>query len=186
MKKELVNLSKIISYALRHKPDKYNLILDGEGWVLTSELLTSIKTKHPNLVWATSESIADIIDLSDKSRFELSEYSIRALYGHSIPEKIIKTPETPPYYLYHGTTENVIDIIMKNGLQPMRRQYVHLSVDIDTAVIVGKRRTRKPIILKINTKEANRSNIKFYKGNDSIWLSEAIPSEFITLEEDKI
>jgi len=186
MKKELVNLSKIISYALRHKPEKYNLVLDGEGWVLTSELLTSIKTIHPNLEWATNKSITDIIDQSDKSRFELSDYSVRALYGHSIPEKIIKEPETPPYFLYHGTTESVIDTIMKNGLQPMGRQYVHLSIDIETAVIVGKRRTKKPIILIINTREANESDIKFYKGNDSIWLSEEIPSEFIILEEDKI
>ncbi len=37
--RDLVKLSHILSYALRHNPLKYNLVLDKEGWTSISELL---------------------------------------------------------------------------------------------------------------------------------------------------
>ena len=45
----------------------------------------------------------------------------------------------------------------------MSRQYVHLSVDTETAMQVGKRHDSEPVILKINAAEAFESGIKFYR-----------------------
>ena len=47
MDEKLVQVSRTISYALRHKPDKFDLILDEAGWVLVDELLTAIKVNTP-------------------------------------------------------------------------------------------------------------------------------------------
>lgn len=65
----------------------------------------------------------------------------------------------------------------------MRRQYVHLSVDKQTAYEVGKRKTNKPIILTILAKEAHKFGVVFYNGDDMVWLSDFIPTNFIRFPE---
>jgi putative RNA 2'-phosphotransferase len=73
-----------------------------------------------------------MISKSAKNRFELYEGKIRALYGHSLPEKVLKVPGEPPAVLFHGTSSRLMKQIRHEGLKPMRRQYVHLSVDEKT------------------------------------------------------
>ena len=62
----------------------------------------------------------------------------------------------------------------------MERQYVHLSVDKNTAAIVGSRRKGELVVLKVKAKEAYLSSIQFYKEENGIWLSDPIPSKYIT------
>lgn len=126
-----------------------------------------------------------MIEKSEKKRHEIKENSIRALYGHSILMKIVKEEAIPPKVLYHGTAHNFLSKILNNGLSPMSRQYVHLSEDIKTANLVGKRKDKHPIILVINTENARAEGIKFYLGNEKVWLADSIPSEFIEVFKTK-
>ena len=57
-------------------------------------------------------------------------------YGHTY-EVITGTIAEPPEYLYHGTSDIKMDLIIQEGLLSMTRQYVHLSSDIETALEVG-------------------------------------------------
>jgi RNA:NAD 2'-phosphotransferase (TPT1/KptA family) len=41
MDKQLVEISKFLSFVLRHQPDAIGVPLDGEGWVAVDELLQS-------------------------------------------------------------------------------------------------------------------------------------------------
>ena len=45
---------------------------------------------------------------------------------------------------------------MNHGLLKMKRQYVHLSIDLDTAIETGKRKDRNPIIIKVDSKDSLR------------------------------
>ncbi|MDU1315432.1 MAG: RNA 2'-phosphotransferase, partial [Clostridium septicum] len=72
-----------------------------------------------------------------------------------------------------------IKSIEDKGLLPKGRQYVHLSNDIKTALQVGKRHHNKPIILEIDAKRALDEGVKFYLGNDKVWLGDNIPSKYI-------
>ncbi len=65
---------------------------------------------------------------------------------------------------------------------PQNRQYVHLSVDTETALQVGKRRDDKPILLSVQAFKAWTEGVKFYLGNDKVWLADTIPSEYISFE----
>ena len=98
---------------------------------------------------------------------------------HSVDTVIQKEEAAPPEILYHGTTHKAIESIMNEGLKPMNRQYVHLSTDVETAKLVGSRRDKDPIILTINAKKAYDDGIKFYIGNDKIWLSDPLPTKYI-------
>ena len=75
----------------------------------------------------------------------------------------------------------VLAQILNEGLKPMSRQYVHLSKDIETATMVGKRRDEEPVILEINTLLMINDGIKFYNGNDDIYLTEFVLPKYITV-----
>lgn len=95
MKLNYENLSKELSYALRHAPLEYNLKLDDEGWVEIKCLLDSFQNKSE---WTnlTKEDLVDMIEISTKKRHEIKDNKIRAVYGHSTPEKIQHEQKLPP------------------------------------------------------------------------------------------
>ena len=158
-------LSKEISYALRHAPWEYELEMDEEGWVSVEQLLDAL---HKEEKWKNiSEN--DLAIMIQKS----------AYYGHSIPMKIAKEEKVPPEILYHGTARRFLNSILENGLLPKGRQYVHLSQDVETAHSVGMRHDMKPCILKIDAKQAWKEGIVFYYGNEKVWLADEIPSKYI-------
>ncbi len=177
----LYRLSKVVSHALRHVPEEYGLSLDKDGWVEINALTSALKTKDFRGETLTKKELVEMIHQSSKVRHEIKDDKIRALYGHSTEEKMIKEMKTPPEILYHGTSSEKADIIMNEGLKPMSRHYVHLSIDQVTAKQVGCRKSTNPVIFKVRAKQASSEGIKFYMGNDSIWLSDEIPVQYIDL-----
>lgn len=176
-----LKLSKEISYALRHAPWKYELEIDDKGWVDISQLIMSLNDSED---WQglNEQDLYRMTESSDKKRHEISNGKIRALYGHSIPQKILKEPKSPPKILYHGTVRRFIPAIKKKGLIPQSRQYVHLSIDIETAFQVGKRRDSEPDILKIRALDAWNEGLSFYYGNQKVWLADFVPNKYIIFE----
>ncbi len=195
--KDFAKLSHILSYALRHNPLKYNLVLDKEGWTSISELLFALSLHHYHhsnkwLRHIEKQNLEEVITRSEKVRFEIKDDKIRALYGHSssfIPfTKIQKIDSKPPDILYHGASPTAAKNIMSQGLRPMNRQYVHLSTDKHTALQVGKRKTiskneeHEPVIIAISAIEAyNTGGYHFYQASDSVWLSDYIHPNFMEL-----
>ena len=175
---DYVKLSKKLSYALRHAPWEYELELDEQGFVLIEQLLYAFceEQRWKNLC---VEDLRQVVQSSDKSRFEIVENKIRALYGHSILQKILKESAQPPEFLYHGTTRIFAEFIMKQGLQPKGRQYVHLSVDTEMALQVGRRRAERPILLKVYAVKAYEDGVAFYRGNERVWLADLIEPKYL-------
>lgn len=173
-------LSKEVSYALRHAPWEYELEMDEQGWVSIDQLLDAL---HHDTKWGTitMDDLVQMIEKSEKKRHEICDGKIRAFYGHSIPMKIIKEETTPPVMLFHGSAKRFMDSIIEKGLLPQKRQYVHLSQDIETAFVVGKRHDETPIILEIDALDAWNQGVKFYYGNEKVWLADEIPSKFIRI-----
>ena len=70
---------------------------------------------------------------------------------------------------------------MTEGLKPMNRQYVHLSTDKETALKVGSRHDKNPVILVVFGFNAwLKNDAKFYHStNDQTWMSEPIPPKYI-------
>jgi len=169
-------LSKTVSYFLRHNPWQIELEPDEAGWVPVDHLLAGIKSNFPQVTTADLEMV---IQISDKTRFEILGKKIRATYGHSIPRKIKKTPTEPPTVLYHGTTTKAVNSIMEVGLLPMDRQYVHLSLDIKTAKVIASRKGQKVAVIVVDAKSAFQDDTKFYEELKGIWLADAIPSEYL-------
>ena len=177
----LKELSKEISYALRHAPWEYELELDEEGFVPIEQLLHALNENKDYDRPVTKEDLEEIIRTSDKKRHEIVGDRIRALYGHSVPQTIKKEIGTPPDILYHGTTTDVLQKIKESGLLPMKRQYVHLSTNQEIARQVAGRRHRKTVILAVDPPESKCNGSTFFIGNDKVWLADRIPPQCISI-----
>lgn len=172
------SISKYLSYILRHKPEAIGLALNNQGWASVQELLQKANSNRRILTRAILE---EIVNTSEKKRFALSDDGefIRAVQGHSTESVSINFKElAPPDILYHGTAERFLESILRDGLKPGTRQYVHLSADHATAINVGKRHG-KPVVLKINAKLMHGENYKFYQSENGVWLAKRIPGKFL-------
>lgn len=174
-------LSKEISYALRHAPWEFGLELDKEGFVPIDRLLRAINDEGRYGRNITKADLERMIEVSEKRRHEIVGDKIRALYGHSVEQKIRKAQAKPPDILYHGTTHVALPQILEGGLKPMQRQYVHLSIDVQTAISVGARRDSDPVILRVDAASANAADIAFYRGNDKVWLTDTVPAKYLSV-----
>jgi putative RNA 2'-phosphotransferase len=173
-----VAISKFLSLVLRHSPQTIHLNIDKNGWANIDELIQNAdKYRRIHL---TVELINTIVETNDKQRFILSDDGkrIRANQGHSIKIDLELEAKTPPDILYHGTASRFLDSIMKDGLKPMTRQYVHLSQTKETALTVGKRHG-KPIVLFINAKNMFEDGHKFYLSENNVWLVNNVPAKYI-------
>ena len=162
------------SFILRHQE---STPLDAEGWVDIKVALSELKQKT-KLKEITVGTIEEIMEQSEKKRFEIANGRIRAKYGHSREDKIQHTPTAPPLELYHGTWTKTVATIVKEGLKPMDRQYVHLSHEKGTATEVGRRHGKNVAILVLDAQKAWADGLKFYLSNDT-WLADDIPPEYI-------
>ncbi len=178
MQHKITQISKTISHALRHAPAEYGLTLDPQGWVLIADLLAALQSRG---MQADESMLHAILAQSEKKRFEMVEGKIRAYYGHSTEEKIVKQVVEPPEILYHGTVTGNLESILEKGLLPMGRQYVHLSADEKTAKMVGSRHAGAVVILQVQARAAYNAGIAFYQENNGVWLSDAVPGGYLSV-----
>ena len=167
-------VSKKLSYLLRHSQDPLHISLEG-GWAKVETILDALQISQTQLEQIVAE------DEKMRYSFDASGTKIRANQGHSIPGVQIEfaSPE-PPEYLYHGTATRFLDSIMKDGLKPMTRQWVHISPDYETAIKVGKRHGN-PIVLRIRAKEYTAVGNKIFLSDTGVWLAKAVPPEFFEI-----
>jgi putative RNA 2'-phosphotransferase len=183
MADSLAGLSRVVSHVLRHEPWLFELELDEAGWVGVDELIVAIRGSGPE--WsAVDRGLLDrMVAESSKQRHETVGDRIRALYGHSLPGLLSREVGVPPDQLFHGTTRSAAKLIAERGLLPMGRQFVHLSVDRDTAVQVGRRKGGELVVLSVRARDAHDVGVSFFVGNASVWLALAVSLEFIVLDD---
>ena len=184
--KELVGMSKFLSFVLRHRPDQIGLKLDKEGWADVNELIILANTyqQKKGLPLLDKSILDEIVAKNDKKRFAYSDdgWKIRASQGHSIFNVDLKlAPKVPPQYLYHGTAGKFVDSIKKNGLSRMNRNHVHLSETNDIATKVGSRHG-KPKVLRIKAKEMANDGFDFFLSDNGVWLVDSVPLKHIEFD----
>ncbi len=177
-KHELTALSRTLSHALRHAPDEYGISLDAQGWVSLGDMVAALQ-RLPTFDGVDATDLREAIAAGGKRRHEIVGGRIRAVYGHSTGMPIEYSAAKPPDELFHGTTAAAAAVIAREGLRPMRRQYVHLSETPELARLVGARRTEIPIVLSVRAGDAARSGAEFFPTGDSVWLARSINPRWI-------
>ena len=174
-------ISKYMSLVLRHDPAKAGLVLDEGGWVALDDLVAGMCADG---VSVTRDEVLEVVATSDKKRFTLNAEGtrIRAAQGHSVAVDLGLEPRQPPDELLHGTGAGNVAAILEQGLRPMSRQHVHLSMDRETALKVGMRHG-KPQIFRVNTAAMYADDHLFWVSDNQVWLTDAVPPKYLTLME---
>lgn len=169
-------IGKYIALILRHKPETIGISLDEHGWADVQKLIEGIRKDYD----FDMSMLEQIVSNDKKQRYSFNEDKslIRANQGHSIPVDVELEKKIPPEVLYHGTAVKYEVSIDKQGLIPKSRLYVHLSADIETATVVGKRHGN-PVIYKVLSAEMQKSGYSFYQSVNGVWLTKQVPVEYL-------
>lgn len=175
IKMDLTRTSRYLSMILRHKPEEIGISLDRYGWARTKDILKGLKIDM--------NTLETIVYTDNKQRYSFNEdkSKIRANQGHSIPVDVELQEVIPPKFLYYGTAGKYKTSIDKEGLIAKSRLYVHLSLDKNTAVDVGKRHG-KPIVYKVDTEKMREDGYKFYKSVNNVFLTKNVPAKYLTID----
>jgi putative RNA 2'-phosphotransferase len=178
--REQVRLSRRISMVLRHRPGAAGLSLDRHGWVPVADLLAALRISR--------DQLDAIVAGNDKQRFAVSAgpdgvERIRASQGHSrrVAVDLGLPPATPPPVLYHGTPATNLPSILADGLRSQRRHHVHLSPDVPTALVVGRRRAADVAVLRVAAAEMAAAGHVFHRSENGVWLTRVVPPNFVTV-----
>lgn len=177
VERRLIHLSKTMSLMLRHEPERFGIVLDPEGFASLDEVVAALAAENPGTSVEDVKEVVETIE-PDKQRFSIVDGEIRANYGHSLSDRIVHEPAAPPAVLYHGTAERFVEAIRRLGLKPMRRQYVHLTIDAGLARRVGGRHG-KPQVLRVDAAAAHAEGVRFYRANERFWLADEVQSRFV-------
>ncbi|WP_216328122.1 RNA 2'-phosphotransferase [Deinococcus aestuarii] len=163
-------LSRRLSYLLRHAPADLGVTLEPGGWAPVPAVLRHLRVSR--------EQLERVVATNDKRRFTLDGERLRANQGHSVPVDLDLSPAVPPPVLYHGTHPAALPAIHREGLRRMSRHHVHLSPDPETARRVGARRGR-PVVLTVRAGEMHGAGHVFSLSENGVWLVDAVPPEFV-------
>lgn len=168
-------LGVFLAFILRHKPEAIGMTLDENGWADVS-VITS-QTQEP----MTLEELQTVVANDRKGRYVFNEdgTKVRAAQGHSVDIDVqLKEAVNPPETLFHGTTEDVLDKILVEGLTPQSRLYVHLSIDTETATKVGQRHG-KVVLLAVSTKALIEAGYPIFVSENGVYQSKFVPANFL-------
>lgn len=181
LSRDQVRISRRMSMILRHRPESAGITLDPQGWVPVTELLTVLRIDRGEL---------DAIVAGDnKSRFAVATGPdgvdrIRANQGHSrrVPVDLGLTPAVPPPVLFHGTPAANLPSILRDGLHPRSRHHVHLSPDVATALVVGRRRSADVAVLRIAAAQMAAAGHVFHRSDNGVWLTSVVTAEYLSVD----
>ncbi|AEV81144.1 phosphotransferase [Actinoplanes sp. SE50] len=179
--RDQVRLSRRMSLVLRHRPETAGLTLDPQGWVPVADFLAALGISRAEL--------DHVVAFNDKSRFAVAAgpdgvERIRASQGHSrrVEVDLDLPPAIPPATLFHGTPRANLDAILRDGLRPRTRHHVHLSADVPTALVVGRRRSPDVVVFEVAAGVMAAAGHVFHRSENGVWLTSVVPPVHLSLK----
>jgi len=152
-------------------------VFDKRGFVDWQDIVEMLQERYYDV---TEAQILAVVNESEKKRFELLDNKVRATYGHSFPVDLQDEAVEPPSHLYYGVARDLAQSMLRSGLKPRDRQYVHLSVSADEAESVAKRYDPSPVIIVVDAQAAHDEGISFYQSGP-LFLAQNVPAKFLSL-----
>lgn len=175
-------LGKTLCYILRHAPDKFSLTMDDYGYIDIDKLIIQLNKIGFSV---NRESIFNEVKNDTKGRYVIKDNMIKCQFGHSIHIKLEKYDETVPDVLFHGTSITNVESILREGLFPRARRYVHLTSDKSVATQVGLRHAKTKenlVILVVDSKKMKEDEIKIHPSNSTTYLTDHVDKKYIKYE----
>ncbi|XP_033734582.1 uncharacterized protein LOC117323459 [Pecten maximus] len=173
-----VDLSKKLSFLLRHGAERQGFTLMSGGFLYVADIL-----KLPSLKGFQFEDVKRVVENNDKQRFALKidpenkRMMIRANQGHTIEVQSLElTPITTAEeadQVVHGTYFQSWEVIKGTGLSRMGRNHIHFAAGEpgENGVISGMRSSCEVIII-LDMKKALADGLKFFRSANNVILCE--------------
>ena len=160
---------------LRHRPDEFGLEIDPYGYAPLDQVVRGVQERYDEV---REEDVLALVKDPDQHRFELNEFGIRALYGHSFFVEMDGEPmDPPPEKLYMGSTKGVARRFAREGISPGDRYYVHLSLTREVAESRSHQRDT-PCVVEVLAAKAHGAGVHFFARGEVV-LTEEIPAECV-------
>ena len=150
-------ISRFLTYILRHRPQDYPLVFDERGFVDWRDIVQVVQERYYDV---TEEQIRAVVLDSEKNRFQFEGEKVRATYGHSFPVDLEQQRVEPPETLFYGTARDLAQSMLRNGLKPRDRQYVHLSISAEEAESVARRHDPTPAVIVVQARQREQRMIR--------------------------
>jgi len=182
---ELVQISKFLSYILRHGAEKEGFQISSGGYVRVADLLASRNLASKRV---TFEEIQYVVETNEKKRYSLAQFEgqwfIRATQGHSLQtvdsDNLLRkmTFDDLPRYptVVHGTTKEAYHLIKKsNCLKTMGRNHIHFALGLPgSSGVVSGMRNRSNVLLFLDARKCLIDRIPLYISENSVVLCPGI------------
>jgi 2'-phosphotransferase len=189
--KQLITISKSMSYLIRHGASKEKVKYNNEGYFKMSDVLDWLNKNNDNKV--SIEQIYQIVNEDKKGRYTIikddKQEMIRANQGHSFDVSVNMTKITLDNIddygiVLHGTYEKYYDSIVKNGLSKMSRLHIHM-VSLSKPEPFKMMRNTIDMFVSVNIKKALEDGIQFMMSANNVILSSGnsngnIPAKYLT------
>lgn len=172
-----LRLSKLLAGILRHFPESYGVRVDERGWASIDELVTALR--RAGYWWVSRWHVEAIGVLDPKGRYEVRDGRIRARYGHSINVSVEPLSYDAPPILYHGTLEDNLGSIMKNGILKMRRVKVHLTSSLEDAIETARRHGSRVAVLVVDTSCLRERGLVVARASKTVYVVDYVPPDCI-------
>jgi len=183
--KQRIEMSKKMTYYLRHNAAKAGLEIRSDGFVKMDALLNQRAFKRMGV---TFEEMKHEVDTNDKRRFSMVHeedgWYIRANQGHSIKcvnaeellTRIRLSDASKLPVVCHGTFLRHWNSILDTGLSSMKRNHIHFvpSDCLDGGNVISGMRYECQLLIYIDLKAALKDGIKFYVSANNVILSSGI------------
>ena len=175
-----VQLSKTLSYLLRHGAKEKHLSMDKNGFCKLNDVIKELNKMLPKQQ-VTPDRISQIVKDCSKQRFKLETFNgvvmIRANQGHSMQEvqnielkEIMFFDAGSSGKIIHGTTLKAWESIRKSGLNKMKRNHIHMAKGEFGDAKSGARFSSE-VIITIDGNGAIKDGIKFFESDNGVILS---------------
>ena len=168
----IVELSKTLSWLLRHGAREAGVSMDAAGWVPVPEVLRYLRISRA--------ALDEVVATNNKSRLQLEGERVRASQGHSTENMPVTIealeaswrPYTAGGSLWHGTTVEATAPIAREGLSPQKRTHVHLAPSLESKV--GKR-AATPVMLEISAERLREAGQGVWEAQNGVVLVRHVP-----------
>ncbi len=128
MSKPALQLSKFLSFLLRHGADEFGLVLDDQGFAEMDAVWCCVEDRYGKRFTQDDLDLVLAGDKDGKKRFERKDGLIRAFYGHSKVKAIVYEDATPPAILYPATC--ITEPPPKHGKRSNRPAFYRCSANM--------------------------------------------------------
>ncbi len=172
-------ITRSLAYMLRHRPEEFDLDLDGRGAGAIGEVVEALCDRLGEDI--EEDDVHEALDAGGRSRYAIEDGRIRALYGHSFSVDPGDSTD-PPEFLYLGVGSRDAGRAEEDGLRGGRRAFLHLALTYEEAQEMGRRAAPQYAVIKVHAAKAAENGSKFYD-REALYLAEDIAVDFIEVGE---